>query len=302
MSSNSNTNGSAPQSWSDPLLKDDYQSASSFPSSPPHGPLTQSSSPQSGRPRFYGWNRFRERISERTWFILLAFSGIVTLIALLLAGTAMRRQTVIQVDEGLEVLTLSQQTPAAIAGITPNTSPEVVYQRLSETLPEVSALVDELAKETLDGMLANEAHRIRAAAAAEVQAGVQVFVDPVSDINFESCYRTRSAFDCVLHRYAGDGLYDVATGLHHNDVYLVVSGFLKVKAAEMAFSPPPQVAVNKDLLYQALLNKRLGTYDMTGAMPGGQIPAIPLTESPLGEGLGTTTIIEENPPPLFGRD
>lgn len=210
----------------------------------------------------------------------------------------MRRQHVIRIDQGLETLTLSQQTPAAIAGITPNTPPDVVYQRLAEEMPEIAALIDELAKETVNAMLTNEAHRLRDAAAIEVQAGIQVYEDPVLDINFESCYTTRTAFDCALHRYAGDGLLQVAQGLQGDDIYLVVAGFLKVKAADMAFDPPPKVVVDKNLLFQALLNKRLGMYDMTGAMPGGQIPAVPLYEAPIGEGLGVSTVIEENPPPM----
>lgn len=203
----------------------------------------------------------------RTRFYWLAGAFGLLILTLMFWRLAVSKTTTIAPKSLTSEMMLSTTTPAAMAGITPDTPQLEAIARLQAVLPRYEALMTELSGSHLDKMISAEAQRLYQQANKEISEGRYRGADPARDIDLFNCPVRMEKWRCVVFRYAGDAIAQVDQGTQTGDVYQVANGMVRFKAAMLALYPPPVETPDSAPTLQALINYRIGLYDLVRYLP-----------------------------------
>ncbi|MBE9108265.1 hypothetical protein IQ273_02360 [Nodosilinea sp. LEGE 07298] len=173
---------------------------------------------------------------------------------------------------------------------------------LSEVLGHYDAWIAKETASVLEYPLNQESLRLLAAAKAEVQEGRLVNVDPLAQIDLEYCRDILEPHQCVLLRYAAEGLQWAAVGFAGGKdmtiaeglgngvygnwrplpaIYQIQMGLTRYYAAVRAMFPLSAQHEDATEVLQALANLREGVLSVEYYLPGAQSPVrVPTTAIP----------------------
>ncbi|MEM1256632.1 MAG: hypothetical protein AAGI69_29720 [Cyanobacteria bacterium P01_H01_bin.21] len=109
--------------------------------------------------------------------------------------------------------------------------------------------------------LSKEALRMQQEAEKEAASGEYDFTDPISTFDFSACLATMPGKNCVLLRYAGDGIAMFYAGSEKQDVYQMLEGYARMRAALLALGAFELSSdIKEDVPFHALVNYRQAIY------------------------------------------
>jgi hypothetical protein len=179
-------------------------------------------------------------------------------------------------------LYMSQTSPAQLAGITPDTPPMELVQRLRSGVSEYDTLVSQETSKLWQDAFINEAHRLRNYAQIEAQSGQFIVASPFPAIDLSKCpAQLGDVTRCVLFRMQLEGLNALWEGSKVQDINLMQRGYARYKGAEIALNPPGTVAIDSDRLTSALVKKVQANYQIQKAVaPASSNPSLQLKTVP----------------------
>lgn len=109
--------------------------------------------------------------------------------------------------------------------------------------------------------LAKEALRMQVQAAKEAASGTYDHADKLSTFDFDACLASLPGKNCVLLRYAGDGIQGFYAASEQQDVYAMLTGYTRMRAALLALGDFDVASdVKQDVPFHALVNYRQAIY------------------------------------------
>ncbi|WP_204140314.1 hypothetical protein [Halomicronema sp. CCY15110] len=222
------------------------------------------------------------RLPQRTKVLwLLGFAGL-TVIGSAIAATVIPSQTTTVSNNPQAAYDFITTDPAILAGVSANDAPEAALAKLYEVMPVFDAWLAEQVDRDIAALTTNESLRLLEVAKAEAASGEVVTADPVSDIDLQNCLVQMEAYQCVLLRYAGDGLQQFHAGSEERDVYEAMTGLIRYRAALIALYPVAQETPDIQSSLKGLANYRLSIYDIARLLPAALGPEVQF-RAPLGE-------------------
>ena len=179
--------------------------------------------------------------------------------------------------------------PALMAGVSPTDLPEDALAKIFLVMPSFDAWLAEQIDSDIGALLTNESLRLAAAAQKEASEGEIDTADPVADIDLEGCLQQMTAPQCVLLRYAADGLKTYHKATDQGDVYGAMGGVLRYRAALAALYPVEQRQPQTQLTLKGLKNYRLSMFDIARLLPASLGPTVEF-RAPLGDTSPAATV------------
>lgn len=137
--------------------------------------------------------------------------------------------------------------------------------------------------------LAKEALRMQTFAKKEANSGNYTTTDALNLFDMNGCLVKLPGQQCVLLRYAGEGIAAYAQGAEAGDVYSMSNGYLRMRAALLALGQfEISSTAKQDIPLQALANYRSAIYQALQYSPA----AIAPVELQLPNTFGNTTPAE----------
>ena len=172
--------------------------------------------------------------------------------------------------------------PAIMAGVSPTDLPEDALAKIFLVMPSFDAWLADQIDSDIGALLTNESLRLAAAAQKEASEGAIDTTDPVADIDLKGCLQQMTAAQCVLLRYAADGLKRYHEATAEGDVYGAMSGILRYRAALAALYPVEQRQPQTQLTLKGLKNYRLSMFDIARLLPASLGPTVEF-RAPVGD-------------------
>ncbi|MBE9157074.1 hypothetical protein IQ265_09580 [Nodosilinea sp. LEGE 06152] len=170
--------------------------------------------------------------------------------------------------------------PLTLAGMMGSEEPEAVANALIQILPAYDLwLQDQMAK-TLDYPIAKETERLLGEARKEVATASLDTKDSVGDIDLSGCVETLEPVQCILLRYAGDGIRQMNDALQTNDAYALTQGLVRYHAAIRGVFPQEYVRFDGSELTRGLTGQRFAIMRLKEYQPAARSPVNPLLINP----------------------
>jgi hypothetical protein len=170
--------------------------------------------------------------------------------------------------------------PLTLAGMTGTESPEDIANGLIQILPAYDLwLQDQMAK-SLDYPIAKETERLLEQARKEVATSTMELADPVGDMDLSGCVERLQPVQCVMLRYAGDGIRQMNDALQTDDAYALAKGLIRYHAAIRGVFPQEYVRFDGSELTRGLTGQRFAIYKLKEAQPSANSPVNPLLINP----------------------
>ena len=172
--------------------------------------------------------------------------------------------------------------PALMAGVSPTDLPEDALAKLFLVMPMFDAWLADQIDSDIGALLTSESLRLAAAAQKEANEGAIDTTDPVADIDLQGCLQQMTSAQCVLLRYAADGLKRYHEASASGDVYGAMGGILRYRAALAALYPVEQRQPQTQLTLKGLKNYRLSMFDIARLLPANLGPTVEF-RAPVGD-------------------
>jgi hypothetical protein len=170
--------------------------------------------------------------------------------------------------------------PLTLAGMMGSEAPESVAMSLIQILPAYDLwLQDQMAK-TLDYPIAKETERLLGEARKEVSTASMDTKDPVGDVDLTACLTRLLPEQCVMLRYAGDGIRQMNDALQTDDVYALTKGLVRYHAAIRGVFPQEFVRFDGSELTRGLTGQRFAIMRLKEYQPSARSPVNPLLINP----------------------
>jgi len=214
------------------------------------------------------------RIPQRTKVLtVLGASALVVGSGVILATLTRAPVTELQGNRRLSYDFVSGD-PAIMAGVSGTDMPEEALAKILEIMPTFDAWLADQVDNDISALLTAESLRLAQSAQTEVADGQIEAVDPVADIDLQNCTQQMLPQQCVLLRYAADGLKEYHTASAENDVYGAMRGLLRYRAALLALFPVEQRQPNTQQTLKGLKNYRLSMFDIARLLPANLGPVV----------------------------
>jgi hypothetical protein len=179
-------------------------------------------------------------------------------------------------------LYMSQTSPELLAGITPDTPPLEIIQKLQTGIGEYDKLLGQETSSIWQAAYINEAHNIITKAAVEAESGKYNTVSPFPAIDLTKCPDLLGSVNrCIYFRTELWGINAFWAGVKANDLSAMLKGYAQYKAASIAFNPPGKIAIDSDRLVSGLIKQTRANYVVQQAIaPGSTNPALELRTVP----------------------
>lgn len=170
--------------------------------------------------------------------------------------------------------------PLTLAGMAGSEDPEAVATALIQILPAYDLwLQDQMAK-ALDYPIAKETERLLAEATKEAATAQVDTKDSVGDIDLSGCLETLGPEQCIMLRYAGDGIRQMNDALQADDPYGVAEGAIRYHAAIRGVFPQEYVRFDGSELTRGLTGQRFAIMRLKEYQPAARSPVNPLLINP----------------------
>ncbi|MGB7314785.1 MAG: hypothetical protein WA939_17790 [Nodosilinea sp.] len=170
--------------------------------------------------------------------------------------------------------------PLTLAGMMGSEEPESVANALVQILPAYDLwLQDQMAK-ALDYPIAKETERLLGEARKEVATASVDTKDSVGDIDLSGCLETLGPEQCVMLRYAGDGIRQMNDALQSDDAYALTQGLVRYHAAIRGVFPQEYVRFDGSELTRGLTGQRFAIMRLKEYQPAARSPVNPLLINP----------------------
>lgn len=222
------------------------------------------------------------RIPQRTKVLgVLGLSALGVGSATILATIATPPETTLEGNRSAAYDFVSGD-PALMAGVSPTDLPEDALAKIFLVMPSFDAWLADQIDSDIGALLTSESLRLAEAAQKEASEGEIETADPVADIDLKGCLQQITAAQCVLLRYAADGLKTYHEAADQGDVYGAMGGVLRYRAALAALYPVEQRQPQTQLTLKGLKNYRLSMFDIARLLPASLGPTVEF-RAPLGD-------------------
>jgi hypothetical protein len=199
---------------------------------------------------------------------------------------------------GLDPLMVATQLAIAQYGENPN--PALVAEQLTLLLPDYQTWLQAEISQTMAADIFWESERLRAVAKKEVELGNFNGTDPLNSIDLEACRLNLEPWQCVLLRYAGEGIqlyanaedyveakYQLEPGgawMRLQPVYIKQAGLVRYFAALRAIFPEQHARYDASELQKGLGQLRFALFQLESihpaalapiSTPGGEVYRVP---------------------------
>lgn len=171
--------------------------------------------------------------------------------------------------------------PLTLAGVMGNEDPQAIAQALTQILPAYDLWLQGEMAAAMDYPIARETERLLEAARKEVSTASADLSDPVGDIDLAGCVETLEPIQCVMLRYAGDGIAQINKALKEGDPYGLANGQIRFYAAIRGVFPQEYRRFDGSEMTRGLTGLRFAVLRLKQYMPSAQSPVNPLLISPL---------------------
>jgi len=182
--------------------------------------------------------------------------------------------------------------PLYLAGVEPEDPAPLAADKLKTVLPDYDRWLQMQVAADLDYPIAKESERLLEFARKEASGGEVETSDPANDLDLSGCLQQLEAVECVLLRYAGDGLAMYRDGLAADDAVATLKGSLRYHAAIRALFPLQFQRTDGTETLQALANQRYAVYLLKQYLPAAQSPLSPFGGQPATQS-GDAAALEE---------
>lgn len=214
------------------------------------------------------------RIPQRTKVVsILGASALVVGSGVILATLTRPTTTELQGDRRLSYDFVSGD-PAIMAGVSGTDLPEEALAKILTVMPIFDSWLADQVDNDIGALLTTESLRLAQAAQAEAADGQIDTLDPVADIDLANCQQQMTPQQCVLLRYAADGLKTYHTASTTGDVYAAMGGLLRYRAALLALFPVEQRQPDTQATLKGLKNYRLSMFDIARLLPANLGPTV----------------------------
>jgi hypothetical protein len=229
------------------------------------------------------------RIPQRTKVLcVLGLSALGVGSAAILATVATPPETTLEGNRSAAYDFVSGD-PALMAGVSPTDLPEDALAKIFLVMPSFDAWLADQIDSDIGALLTNESLRLAEAAQKEASEGAIDTADPVADIDLKGCLQQMTAPQCVLLRYAADGLKTYHEATDKGDVCEAMGGVLRYRAALAALYPVEQRQPQTQLTLKGLKNYRLSMFDIARLLPASLGPTVEF-RAPLGDTSPAATV------------
>jgi hypothetical protein len=175
-------------------------------------------------------------------------------------------------------LFMSQTSPQLLSGITPDTPPRELIQKLQEGMKQYETLLGQETNLFWQSAYIKEAHRLRGLATKEAQSGQFLIDSPFPAIDLKQCpAQLGDVVRCVLFRMQLEGVNALWEGSKVDDLELMQRGYSRWKASSIALNPPGMVAIDSDRLVSGLIKQTVASYTVQQAIaPASTNPSLQL--------------------------
>ena len=236
------------------------------------------------------WKRFRNAPQRLHWGAGL---GAITVLGLgAIALTTLQQpgeETLSSATSDYAFVTLD---PLYLAGVEPADPAPLAADKLKAVLPDYDRWLQMQVAADLDYPIAKESERLLEFARKEASGGEVETSDPANDLDLSGCLQQLEAVECVLLRYAGDGLAMYRAGLAADDAVEMLKGSLRYHAAIRALFPLQFQRTDGTETLQALANQRYAVYLLKQYLPAAQSPLSPFGGQPATQS-GDAAALEE---------
>lgn len=170
--------------------------------------------------------------------------------------------------------------PATLAGLTGGESAEEVARNLSGILAAYDVWLQGQYANVMDYPIARESERLIQEAKKEAANARIDFTEPVGDLDLSSCVEQLQPYQCVLLRYAGDGIQKANRGLQEDDAYLIAEGVIRYHAAMRGLFPLEFRRFGGDEMVRGMTGLRFAAMQLKVHLPAAQSPVNTLLLSP----------------------
>jgi len=199
---------------------------------------------------------------------------------------------------GLDPLMIANQL--AIAQYGENPTPALIAEQLTLLLPDYQTWLQSEISQTMAADIFWESERLREVAKKEVELGHYNGTDPLNSIDLEACRLNLEPWQCVLLRYAGEGIQIYANAEDYTEakyqlapdtawmrlqpVYIKQAGLVRYFAALRAIFPEQHERYDASELQKGLGQLRFALFQLESihpaalapiATPGGEVYRVP---------------------------
>lgn len=183
--------------------------------------------------------------------------------------------------------------PLALAGIDESTDPATAAVAMRNILPEYDRWLQIQIAKDLDYPIARESERLTAEAKKQASEGDIEVKDPAADIDLKGCLAVLDDWECVILRFAGDGIETYRAGITDDDPMQILEGTVRYHAAMRALFPVQYTRTNGTETLQGLTNQRYAIYLLKQLMPSAQLELQKLQAAPATQ-PGDAASLEED--------
>jgi hypothetical protein len=187
---------------------------------------------------------------------------------------------------GLDPLQIAIQLATYEYGADPPAA--LIAEQLTEILPDYQDWLQAEISQTMAADIFWESERLRAVAKQEVELGQFNGTDPLNSIDMEACRTSLEPWQCVLLRYAGEGIQIYANAEDYTEakyqltpdsawmtlqpVYIKQSGLVRFFAAVRAIFPEQHERYDASELQKGLGQLRYALYQLESIHPAAVAP------------------------------
>lgn len=170
--------------------------------------------------------------------------------------------------------------PLTLAGMMGSEEPEAIATALTQILPAYDLWLQGEMSAAMDYPIAKETARLLEEATKEVSTASVSLVDPVGDIDLAGCVEGLEPIQCVMLRYAGDGITQMNQALQDGDPYKLANGQIRFYAAIRGVFPQEYRRFDGSEMTRGFTGLRFAVLRLKQYMPSAQSPVNPLLISP----------------------
>lgn len=179
----------------------------------------------------------RLRNMPQVWKLGIPFSLCAVGVIGAMAWSSLRQPEATEVSTEISDFNIVSDDPRLVAGVTPEDPPEVALEKMLVTMPLFDEWVQTRIAADLDFPIAKESARLIEYARKEANGGEIELSDPLGKLDLKACQTRLEVYECVLLRYAGDGIKQYQEGSQADDVEEMVAGAIRYYAALKALFP-----------------------------------------------------------------